>query len=257
MESEDVACGTERFAVACVNEVDEQPVPSHFTYISRSAEQLQLTETNGCTCTGGCTSEAGCPCAVSEQHGRVECGSACSCSRACACRTTQQGLSVPVLLRKGAKGWSVHAAGAVARGKFIACYIGEYLNSREAERRLRWYDVQQRADHALLVIREFLPSGTCLRLNIDGTERGNITRFFNHSCDGGNLALEVVRSRGDLIPRVAFYTARNVQMGEELTFAYGKPSAGEPAADGEALAPPQRCLCGTAACLGYLPRGGR
>lgn len=40
------------------------------------------------------------------------------------------------------------------------------------------------------VLREWLPSGTAaVRLNIDATHRGNLARFFNHACDGGNLSL--------------------------------------------------------------------
>lgn len=30
------------------------------------------------------------------------------------------------------------------------------------------------------VVREVLPSGACLRLNIDATSIGNVARFFNH-----------------------------------------------------------------------------
>jgi SET domain-containing protein len=72
------------------------------------------------------------------------------------------------------------------------------------------------------------------------------------SCDGGNLAVDVLRSRGDLLPRVAFFAAQDIDSGVELTFAYGMPSG---AADGPEVA--QRCLCNTASCLGWLPRGGR
>ena len=133
----------------------------------------------------------------------------------------------------------------------------------------------------LQVIKEILPSGARLRLNIDATRRGNISRFFNHrcssqllspclccrdgvssiyhwwplcgcSCDGGNLVVDVLRSRGDLLPRVAFVAAQDIDSGAELTFPYGMPSDG--AADGPDA---QRCLCNMASCLGWLPRGGR
>lgn len=163
---------------------------------------------------------------------------------------------------------------------------------------------------AVQVIREFLPSGACLRLNIDATKRGNVSRFFNHrcghvwsrvlvhaahmwpgaevprsaclqpellihrprdavercflccrrSCDGGNLRMDIVRSRGDLMPRVAFFAARDIGSGDELTFAYGHSAAGPSPADGASAAtsaPPQRCFCNTASCLGFLPRDGR
>lgn len=47
------------------------------------------------------------------------------------------------------------------------------------------------------VLREWLPSGTAaMRLNIDATKRGNLARFFNHSCGGGNLKLLLGRWAG-------------------------------------------------------------
>ena len=83
------------------------------------------------------------------------------------------------------------------------------LDSHEADRRLLHYDLRHGSRHALLVspsgylpgllqpaaklhlfphrqllqvIKEILPSGARLRLNIDATSRGNISRFFNHRC---------------------------------------------------------------------------
>ena len=145
------------------------------------------------------------------------------------------------------------------------------------------------------VLREWLPSGTAaMRLNIDATKQGNLARFFNHSCDGGNLKLllgrwlgqaglrdlstsrkvagcsmlalrlaprlgsfpsdrptHTLRSRvapcrrtGSLLPRVLFATNRPVSAGEELTWQYGPPNAGPGG---------RPCLCGTTACLGFMP----
>ena len=97
---------------------------------------------------------------------------------------------------------------------------------------------------------------------------GNAAKFFNHrcvaarllwlllgcmlmsglcSCDGGNLCLSVVRARGSLIPALAFTARRDIAEAVELTYAYGEPN------DGVASAGHERCLCGTAQCLGYLP----
>eukprot|EP00198_Chlamydomonas_reinhardtii_P002420 XP_001691756.1 histone methyltransferase [Chlamydomonas reinhardtii] len=74
--------------------------------------------------------------------------------------------------------------------------------------------------HALLVVREVLPSGLALRLNIDATRLGNVARFFNHSCDGGCLLPVVVRRRGSLVPGVGLFARRDISVGEELTFPY-------------------------------------
>ena len=89
------------------------------------------------------------------------------------------------------------------------------------------------------------------------------------SCDGGNLNIEVVRARGLHLPHVALFANRQIKQGEELTFSYGQsrpePSPSEhcgavSASMHTALAAlhstprrRRRCLCGTTACMGFLP----
>jgi hypothetical protein len=64
---------------------------------------------------------------------------------------------------------------------------------------------------------------------IDPTYRGNVGRWLNHACDGGNLEAWVVRSAGDASSRVVFFTRRAVAAGEELRWRYGEPGGvGEP-----------------------------
>lgn len=91
---------------------------------------------------------------------------------------------------------------------------------------------------ALLVVREHLPSGkACLRT-------GNVARFVNHSCDGGNLSTKLVRSSGSLFPRLCFFASKDIQVDEELTFSYGeirKRPNGLP------------CFCNSPSCFGTLP----
>jgi histone-lysine N-methyltransferase SETMAR len=163
---------------------------------------------------------------------------------------------------------------ALPAGCLLGVYAGDYLSNAEAQRRLKQYDAAGRG-HALLVLRELLPSRTAaLRLNIDATRRGNITSFLNHACNGGNLQLLLGRSvaackllplwlcsqlalfqngpsahdrrrTGCLLPRVVFATSRAVEAGEELTWAYGPPNP---------VPGSQPCYCNTPACLGYMPR---
>lgn len=125
---------------------------------------------------------------------------------------------------------------------------GELLTTKEARTRQQIYD--ELATHggyssALLVIREHLPSGkACLRINMDATRIGNIARFINHSCDGGNLSTMLVRSLGSLLPRLCFFASKDIKQDEELTFSYGEVrvrSKGLP------------CFCETTACYGTLP----
>ncbi|CAJ1947846.1 unnamed protein product [Sphenostylis stenocarpa] len=130
----------------------------------------------------------------------------------------------------------------------ISLMLCELLTTKEAQRRHQYYDElasQGRFSSALLVVREHLPSGkACLRLNIDATRIGNIARFVNHSCDGGNLSTKLVRISGSLFPRLCFFASKDIQVDEELTFSYGeirKRPNGLP------------CFCNSPSCLGTLP----
>jgi [histone H3]-lysine36 N-dimethyltransferase SETMAR len=98
---------------------------------------------------------------------------------------------------------------------------------------------------ALIVIREHLHSGkACLRVNIDATRVGNVARFINHSCDGGNLHPVLVRSSALLLPRLCFFAARDIMEGEKLTFNYG---------DARVRPKGFPCFCGSSGCSGVLP----
>ncbi|XP_072987028.1 histone-lysine N-methyltransferase SUVR3 [Typha latifolia] len=179
----------------------------------------------------------------------TECGKNCACGLECASRVTQRGVSVQLrIVKNREKGWGLHAAQFVGRGQFVCEYAGEFLTTKEARRRQKLYDElasSGRFSHALLVVREHLPSGkACLRVNIDATKVGNAARFINHSCDGGNLLSVLVRCSGSLLPRLCFFASANIEEGEELTFSYGdvrlRPG-GLP------------CFCGTSVCSGILP----
>ncbi|KAL6616142.1 hypothetical protein ACP70R_038412 [Stipagrostis hirtigluma subsp. patula] len=126
--------------------------------------------------------------------------------------------------------------------------MSEFLTTEEARKRQRQYDelaVVGKLSPALIVIREHLPSRkACLRVNIDATKVGNVARFINHSCDGGNLQPVLVRSSGSLLPRLCFFAARDIAEGEELTFSYG---------DARVRPKGLPCFCGSLGCPGVLP----
>jgi len=149
------------------------------------------------------------------------------------------------------RGWVAYAAEPLPANKYIGEYAGDYVTSAEAGDRLARYD-RDGTGHALLVVREQLPDGTVARTNIDATMRGNVSRFFSHRCgepgsdDGPNLELSTVRSLASPLSRVGVFTARNVEVGEELSFSYGPPPDGR-------LGQRQRCLCGAQGCSGWLP----
>ncbi|KAL3693396.1 hypothetical protein R1sor_007047 [Riccia sorocarpa] len=181
----------------------------------------------------------------------IECGPACACHSDCKCRVSQHGVSVKLkVVRSRYKGWSLRANQDIGRGTFVCEYAGELVTSTEARERHREYDSLMKWGNwqgsALLVLREHLPSGRAsVRVNIDATRVGNVARFINHSCDGGNLLPCIIRLAGCPIPKLGLFAERSIFDGEELTYSYG---AG--VTPGQDARP---CFCGTSACLGTLP----
>ncbi|KAI5069136.1 hypothetical protein GOP47_0015437 [Adiantum capillus-veneris] len=179
----------------------------------------------------------------------IECGPACGCSLRCKYRVTQHGLSVKVaVLKDHLKGWSLRAMDFIPKGAFVFQYAGELLTTMEAQSRQRLYDelrkTQAEFAPSLMVVREHLPSGNlCLRLIIDATHVGNVARFVNHSCDGGNLQPCIARLSGSPIPKLVFFARCDIGEGDELTFSYGDVHGCET----------HPCFCKTAACKGFLP----
>lgn len=225
--------------------------------------------TEGCCCVRCCSIEDCFCCAESakglealQTHGRasgvvslLECGPACSCTSKCPARTTQRGLAVPVQLSfTETKGWCVAAAQDITQGQFVCQYVGEYITATEARRRLAVYDQDPDRGHALLIARLQLPSqSSSLMCCIDATAQGNIARFINHSCDGGNLEAILVSVRGYLLPRVALFAAQDIPAGQELTYAYCQAAPARSGSEGTAGASRRACHCGTPACTGYMP----
>lgn len=200
-----------------------------------------------CACTGPCAATTGCPCAASVV--RRECGAACACAAVASCsnRAVQAGLLVPLAVHRArGKGLTLVTDADVAEGAFVLEYAGEALTADEAALRLASYD-RRGVGHALLTVRETIGRGPAtLRTTVDATVLGNSARWVNHACgDAANLEVVPVRVQGSPLPRIALCAKRRIKAGSELTFAYGSPTARSGG---------RRCLCGGAACGGFLPR---
>lgn len=213
---------------------------------------VRVEGAHGCDCES-CESDSGsnCPCMDFSGLPTRECGPSCRCGSECGNRLTQKGLSAKMkVVKDRRKGWSLCAAELIPKGKFICEYTGELLTTEEARNRQKLYDEIRKSSRrhfspALLVVKEHLPSGNvCMRINIDATRIGNIARFINHSCDGGNLCTLIVRSSGALLPRVCFFSSRVIQENEELAFSYGDTTVNSTGS---------QCFCNSASCRGILP----
>ncbi|KAG7623900.1 unnamed protein product [Arabidopsis thaliana] len=238
---------------AAANECGSESRPC-FDSVSESGRfGVSLVDESGCECER--CEEGYCKCLAFAGMEEIanECGSGCGCGSDCSNRVTQKGVSVSLkIVRDEKKGWCLYADQLIKQGQFICEYAGELLTTDEARRRQNIYDKlrsTQSFASALLVVREHLPSGqACLRINIDATRIGNVARFINHSCDGGNLSTVLLRSSGALLPRLCFFAAKDIIAEEELSFSYGDVSVA-----GENRDDKLTCSCGSSCCLGTLP----
>lgn len=76
---------------------------------------------------------------------------------------------------------------------------------------------------------------------VDATQRGNIARFINHSCDP-NCEMQKWIVNGYY--RLGIFAKKKIEEGEELTYNYSMFVNMEPA---------QKCECGSTNCNGVIP----
>lgn len=106
----------------------------------------------------------------------------------------------PFRLGRSLTGLGLFATRAIKKRKRLAEYKGPRLTVKEAEK------AEARGNRYLFEVNS--------RWTIDGKARGNIARYFNHSCNPNTDST----IRGG---RVFIYTLRNIKPGEELTYHYG------------------------------------
>ncbi|KAJ8273779.1 hypothetical protein GJAV_G00105440 [Gymnothorax javanicus] len=231
----DVAQGYENVPIPCVNGVDEEGCPSDYKYISENCEtsamniDRNITHLQHCSCTDDCSS-SNCLCGqlsircwydkdrrLLQEFNKIEpplifeCNLACSCYRTCKNRVVQSGIKVRLQLYRTEKmGWGVRALQDIPQGSFICEYVGELISDAEA-------DVRE-DDSYLFDLDNKDGEVYC----IDARYYGNISRFINHLCDPNIIPVRVFMLHQDLrFPRIAFFSSRDILMGQELGFDYG------------------------------------
>lgn len=189
-----------------------------------------------------------------------ECNSGCRCGVTCYNRRVQLGSAHPLcVFRTEEKGWGVKTLERIPKGSFVIEYTGEVINNKEAEVRGVRYDEQGVTYLFDLDIYE-----THRPLTIDATCKGNVSRFINHSCNPNMFVISVFIDFHDpSLPRIAFFTRRDVNAGEELTFDYKMSYTDEEAGDDESASPTKQlrkqtaksemeCKCGAYNCRKVL-----
>ncbi|KYO23150.1 histone-lysine N-methyltransferase EHMT2 isoform C [Alligator mississippiensis] len=233
--SRDIARGYERIPIPCVNSVDNEPCPSNYKYVSQNCVtspmniDRNITHLQYCVCIDDCSS-SNCMCGQLsmrcwyDKDGRLlpefnmaepplifECNHACSCWRTCRNRVVQNGLRTRLQLYRTQKmGWGVRTMQDIPLGTFVCEYVGELISDSEA-------DVREE-DSYLFDLDNKDGEVYC----IDARFYGNISRFINHLCEPNLIPVRVFMSHQDLrFPRIAFFSTRHIEAGEEIGFDYG------------------------------------
>jgi histone-lysine N-methyltransferase SETMAR len=146
-------------------------------------------------------------------------------------------------------GAGVFALQSITTGSFVCEYAGQRLELQDAARKTAQPQTastcasQRPAIHNyVLIFKEHFADGRCICTCLDPSDVGNVGRFINHSCTP-NLSVHAVRVGSNPLPRIALFAARDIHVGEELTFSYHESSS---LLEDEADRKP--CLCGQTHC---------
>lgn len=163
----------------------------------------------------------------------IECGSRCPTGDLCSNKRFQKReFSKAEAFKTAKKGWGLRALEDLPEGSFIMEYVGEVLDPREFRKRVKEYARDNNQHHYFMALRA--------DEIIDATQKGNLSRFINHSCCP-NSETQKWTVNGDL--RIGFFTRQFVGAGEEITFDYQFQRYGKEA---------QRCYCESDCCRGFI-----
>ncbi|CAH4035175.1 unnamed protein product [Pieris brassicae] len=245
----DISNGREPYPVPCVNEVDDEPVPSDFTYVSRHIHTEQIYIDNmvqvaqSCECTDGrCIGTCACG-ILSVRSWYVgdrlspsfphhdppmifECNHTCTCNvNRCTNRVvgrlqSRGSIACPVqVYRTVHRGWGLRTRHRVKRGALVVLYCGELLSCPTADAR-----AMDQYMFALDVKQDLIEQcNDQTQLCVDAAKYGSAARFINHSCRPNLAPVRVFTECRDLrLPTVALFALTDIAAMEELTFDYGE-----------------------------------
>ncbi|XP_044501339.1 probable inactive histone-lysine N-methyltransferase SUVR2 isoform X2 [Mangifera indica] len=174
-----------------------------------------------------------------------ECWSKCGCYRQCGNRVVQRGINckLQVFFTPDGKGWGLRTLEKLQKGAFVCEFVGEIVTIRELyERNI------ERHNCPVLLDAYWASKGVSKdeeALCLDATCYGNVARFLNHRCFDANL-IEIpveIESPEHHYYHLAFFTTREVDAFEELTWDYGIDFD-----DHDHLANAFQCRCGSRFC---------
>ncbi|GAB7353699.1 hypothetical protein MBLNU459_g4103t2 [Dothideomycetes sp. NU459] len=129
------------------------------------------------------------------------------------CRNVSIQLARPKRTLLGASrihGFGLYAGEAIKKDDFVGEYIGEIIGEREMQRRDAIYALQN-LSYVFSLNQE---------QSVDSQQLGNKTRFINASSDHKNMGAKIMFC--NMTHRIGMYALRDIKIGEELLFDYGK-----------------------------------
>ncbi|KAF8093123.1 hypothetical protein N665_0390s0030 [Sinapis alba] len=152
-----------------------------------------------------------------------ECWINCGCIKNCGNRIVQHGIhnKLQVFFTPNGRGWGLRTLEKLPKGAFVCEFAGEILTISEliqrSSEKLTFpviLDAHWGSEEA---------SGVDKALCLDGMHYGNISRFINHRCSDANL-IDIpvhVENMDFNYYHLAFFTTRDIEAMEELTWDYG------------------------------------
>ncbi|XP_066394087.1 histone-lysine N-methyltransferase ASHH3-like isoform X2 [Miscanthus floridulus] len=160
------------------------------------------------------------------------CSSQCECDNACTNKSFQhRPLKKTKLIKTEKCGHGLVAEDEIKKREFVIEYVGEVIDDRTCENRL-W--TMKRLNDTNFYLCEVSSN-----MVIDATNKGNLSRFINHSCEP-NTKMQKWTVDGET--RVGIFALRDIKIGEELTYDYKFVQFGAA----------QVCHCGSSNCRKML-----
>lgn len=231
------AISTDPAGITVENNVDLEGPPENFVYINDYKPMEGIVIPNdpliGCECDScienkksccvtGCGSEFA---YYKNKRLRVpkgtpiyECNKRCKCGPECPNRVVQLGrkFKLSIFRTANGRGWGVKTLQKIKSGSFVVEYVGEVITDVEAENRGKYYDAVGRTYLFDLDYND----GDC-PFTVDAGYYGNVSHFINHSCDPNLEVFGVwINTLDPTLPRIALFSRRDIEKGEELTFDY-------------------------------------
>ncbi|XVF67976.1 hypothetical protein PTKIN_Ptkin10aG0165300 [Pterospermum kingtungense] len=157
-----------------------------------------------------------------------ECWNKCGCNKKCGNRVVQRGITatLQVFSTPEGKGWGLRSVHALTKGTFVCEYVGEIVTNDELHERNEESSGMEEHTYPVLLDADW-GSERVLKdeeaLCLDATKYGNCARFINHRCIDTNLVEIPVEweTPDHHYYHLAFFTTRNIEPMEELTWDYG------------------------------------